>query len=202
MSDERQDGALAEGLKTHPGGGMTRAKCEEVIDRYTRDVANRDDYIAGHIRREMVPKMRGFLDEGRREKFMRWLGFIQGALWADGVYGIDDLKEHNRPNGRPEGGTEYGEYASYAIESLLFDTLDWPKQMRETALNEVYRRFRATHPPDEALREMKHVHVGWLCPDENCGAVTAYDSGHRCWNCGTYLLKDKAHSAYTRRGDE
>jgi len=38
-----------------------------------------------------------FLDEGHAEKSMRWLGFIQGVLWARGMYTLDDLKNHNRP---------------------------------------------------------------------------------------------------------
>ena len=35
--------------------------------------------------------------EGRREKAMRWLGFVQGALWAHGLAPIEDLKNMNRP---------------------------------------------------------------------------------------------------------
>ena len=30
------------------------------------------------------------------EKAMRWLGFIQGVLFAKGVYTIDEMREHNR----------------------------------------------------------------------------------------------------------
>ncbi len=30
------------------------------------------------------------------EKLMRWLGFIQGALWVLGFYSIDEMREHNR----------------------------------------------------------------------------------------------------------
>lgn len=29
-------------------------------------------------------------------KAMRWLGFIQGVLWAEHVFTVHDLKEHNR----------------------------------------------------------------------------------------------------------
>jgi len=29
---------------------------------------------------------------------MRWLGFMQGALWVKGIYTIDELKAHNRPD--------------------------------------------------------------------------------------------------------
>lgn len=30
------------------------------------------------------------------EKAMRWLGFLQGALWSLGVYSIDQMKDDNR----------------------------------------------------------------------------------------------------------
>jgi hypothetical protein len=32
------------------------------------------------------------MDEG---KAFRWLGFIQGALWASGLFTIDDMRLHN-----------------------------------------------------------------------------------------------------------
>lgn len=38
----------------------------------------------------------GLVREGRIEKAMRWLGFVQGALWAMGEYSIEKLREHNR----------------------------------------------------------------------------------------------------------
>ena len=34
--------------------------------------------------------------QGNVEKAMRWLGFIQGGLWAGGIYSIEDMKNHNR----------------------------------------------------------------------------------------------------------
>jgi len=34
----------------------------------------------------------------RLEKMFRWLGFIQGVLWCEGMYTIDQMKEHNRPD--------------------------------------------------------------------------------------------------------
>lgn len=37
--------------------------------------------------------------EGRREKAMRWLGFVQGVLWAHGCASIDELKRINMPDG-------------------------------------------------------------------------------------------------------
>jgi hypothetical protein len=35
--------------------------------------------------------------EHRREKAMRWLGFVQGALWAHGLAPVSELKTMNRP---------------------------------------------------------------------------------------------------------
>jgi len=35
-------------------------------------------------------------DRGDREKAMRWFGFIQGGLWSQGFYSIEDMKNHNR----------------------------------------------------------------------------------------------------------
>lgn len=45
----------------------------------------------------MCEKSVVFVDEGRIEKAMRWLGFVQSALYFTGFYTIDDLKEHIRP---------------------------------------------------------------------------------------------------------
>jgi hypothetical protein len=41
----------------------------------------------------VIPEM---LADGRREKVMRWLGFIQGALWRAGDADINELKCMNR----------------------------------------------------------------------------------------------------------
>lgn len=42
------------------------------------------------------------LKENRFEKATRWLGFVQGVLWAAGVYTLDDLKEHIKDGGEPD----------------------------------------------------------------------------------------------------
>lgn len=34
--------------------------------------------------------------EGKMEKAMRWLGFIQGVLWMTGQASIHEMKDHNR----------------------------------------------------------------------------------------------------------
>lgn len=40
-----------------------------------------------------------FLAEDRTEKAMRWLGFIQGALWVMGLSSIEESKRANMPEG-------------------------------------------------------------------------------------------------------
>lgn len=45
----------------------------------------------------MLDKMVAFVNEERMEKAFRWLGFIQGVLWAAKVYSLSDLMNHNRP---------------------------------------------------------------------------------------------------------
>ena len=42
-------------------------------------------------------------EEGHWEKANRWLGFIQGALWCEGFFTIDEMRAHNRP---PESASE------------------------------------------------------------------------------------------------
>ncbi len=46
-----------------------------------------------HHVEDMIYKIPKFLDEGRKEKAFRWLGFIQGTLCAKGIYTIEDLKK-------------------------------------------------------------------------------------------------------------
>lgn len=38
-----------------------------------------------------------FLQEGRREKAMRWLGFLQGVCWVERIRTIEELKRDNMP---------------------------------------------------------------------------------------------------------
>lgn len=45
----------------------------------------------------MLDKMVVFVEQGRLEKAFRWLGFIQGVLWASSVFRLQELKDHNAP---------------------------------------------------------------------------------------------------------
>ena len=81
---------------------MTDEKIREVLDSY-EEYTGGEYWSATEWRHEMahlhqmIPQMRVFLTDGRREKVMRWLGFMQGAFWAIGVFTIEDLMAHNKP---------------------------------------------------------------------------------------------------------
>lgn len=57
--------------------------------------------VAAHYK-FMCDEAQRFVDAGRIEKAMRWLGFLQGAFWRCGRFTLDDLKNHLRPDS-PEG---------------------------------------------------------------------------------------------------
>lgn len=89
---------------------MTPAKVRQVIDLYRIYFEELDiepaDYPEGKNLEDklqgvahclgMIPKMEKFIEENRIEKAMRWLGFIQGALWMAGLFTLKQLKEQNR----------------------------------------------------------------------------------------------------------
>ncbi len=45
----------------------------------------------------MLDKMVELVHEGRMEKVFRWLGFIQGVLWANQICTLTELKNQNKP---------------------------------------------------------------------------------------------------------
>lgn len=53
-----------------------------------------------HVR-YMIAALLPMIEEGRTEKCMRWLGFIQGVLWMAGVFTLEELKNHSRPDFPP-----------------------------------------------------------------------------------------------------
>jgi len=90
---------------------MTHGKCLQVLSNYRMFIGKFLDgrtymttawkmHYLRHIA-SMLPKMETFLNEGRREKFMRWLGFIQGAFWVLGIFSIDELRGHLKPDDEP-----------------------------------------------------------------------------------------------------
>ena len=82
---------------------MTTDRMLEILDQYDRNLyvqAAPVSEAAGGTRlqhvRWMCQQVPAFIDAGKLEKAHRWLGFIQGALWHDGFYTIEEMKEHNK----------------------------------------------------------------------------------------------------------
>lgn len=77
MTDERINSAIDQ--------------CESVIIRH----GIRFLLTSAHLL-SMIERMRPMVSNpNKREKVMRWLGFIQGALWVMGFAHLDDLKKMN-----------------------------------------------------------------------------------------------------------
>ena len=64
-------------------------------DKSCKDFFPKDETIS-HVL-WMLCKIPEFIEAGREEKANRWLGFVQGVLWAKEIYTIEEMKEHNRP---------------------------------------------------------------------------------------------------------
>jgi hypothetical protein len=54
----------------------------------------------------MCVEAQKFVDEGRVEKAMRWLGFIQGVLWMSQARTLAQLKDDSRPDSKASEGEE------------------------------------------------------------------------------------------------
>jgi hypothetical protein len=87
---------------------MIPAQIELILNEYRRELdrrmavhqhADRRHEQLLHVR-QMIPKTIQFLYDQRIEKAMRWLGFIQGALWSHNIYTIEEMKNHNKPIGK------------------------------------------------------------------------------------------------------
>jgi len=59
--------------------------------------SSQDDKSLEHCH-SMLDKMEEFIKEERFPKLNRWLGFIQGVLWRNGIATMNNLKNTNRPD--------------------------------------------------------------------------------------------------------
>ncbi len=78
---------------------MTDQKLLEVIDRYELrldGVTGANEHVL-HVA-EMLPQMREMVAAQRREKLMRWLGWVQAVLVVHGLYSLEEVKGHNMPD--------------------------------------------------------------------------------------------------------
>lgn len=44
----------------------------------------------------MVEGIRKFVEAGDIDKANRWLGFLQGVFWAEGLFSINEMRDQNR----------------------------------------------------------------------------------------------------------
>lgn len=82
----------------------------DVIGRYEKEFVNlsiqaiqhADHHCMANPRRAvehahwMLGQMREFVAQGKLEKAQLWLGFVQGVLWTNALYSLEELKSHNR----------------------------------------------------------------------------------------------------------
>jgi hypothetical protein len=76
---------------------MNNKKIIDVLDLYEENIRNLSASSFNHLR-IMIPKVKEFVHDNRRDKAFRWLGFIQGVFWSEGYYSIEELKNHNKPD--------------------------------------------------------------------------------------------------------
>ncbi len=43
----------------------------------------------------MIDQIRELVMGGKTDKAHRWLGFLQGVLWTQGIFTIDEMRAHN-----------------------------------------------------------------------------------------------------------
>ena len=77
---------------------MKEEKIINACKKYEKDLKELYTDPDLHHMEWMTTQVPQFIKDGRKEKANRWLGFIQGALWAKRIYTIDEMKEHNRPD--------------------------------------------------------------------------------------------------------
>lgn len=65
----------------------------------------------------------------------------------------------------PEGVAESTGMEGYAVVSLLFDTLDWPKEERLKAMDEMYRRWLARTPTEPGEADTETMGCGCVVKD-------------------------------------
>lgn len=78
---------------------MNKSEALELMRQYTVDLANRrlsQWPTRRHQRGHLLSMTMRFPEDGSERKAMRWLGFMQGALWMAGIFTLEELKEHSR----------------------------------------------------------------------------------------------------------
>ena len=80
---------------------MTRDQILKVCRLYKEKLEKRNNNeIKGHrhILHMLDEIQRMVIIQTELDKAYRWLGFVQGVLWAEQVYTIDEMRKHNKSN--------------------------------------------------------------------------------------------------------
>ena len=90
--------------------GLVNLYIAELQRRHHKPVRKPLDYPLGHalwMLHEMREDLEGYgyetedaASDRTWDKFNRWLGFVQGVLWINGVYTIDEMRDQTRPLGK------------------------------------------------------------------------------------------------------
>lgn len=67
----------------------------DAVRHNEHDLVKSESDLVSHLQ-WMASALPSLVEEGHRDKALRWLGFIQGAMWAKGLTTIADLKRCNR----------------------------------------------------------------------------------------------------------
>lgn len=70
---------------------MTKDEALQLIKNYCEYIK-----MLGERDFTLIDLVERFPEKGSDEKAMRWLGFIQGALYAKDIFSLDKLKEHSK----------------------------------------------------------------------------------------------------------
>ena len=73
----------------------TRQMTGDQTQLYEADLST--TVVVSHLK-FMCEEAQRFVDQDRVEKAMRWLGFLQGVLWKEEVFTLDDLKKQSMPS--------------------------------------------------------------------------------------------------------
>lgn len=81
---------------------MNLQDVKDVMLGYDAVLANRNIIVQRHAHLATLAHVRWMTNEvqqwtrEREGKAMRWLGFVQGVLVANGIFSLDDVKKHSR----------------------------------------------------------------------------------------------------------
>jgi hypothetical protein len=84
---------------------MTRDQIAEVANLYLKELVGLGEKPKHNLTAANPNKLQHagwmcqqillFVEENSHYKACRWLGFVQGILWLEGIYTVDEMREHN-----------------------------------------------------------------------------------------------------------